>query len=325
MSPVKKIWCIVLLAAVGSFLAGSMADRSFHRYMHGFFDKLDIAFKDTTHYEVVFLGNSTVHFGINPHYVDSITGLNTFNLGYGGANIESISAMFYGYLEVHPKPQAIVLSLESSTVMAQNDRANYFLFFNYVQRISIRHYLDDKGYDAGLVNIFPFLKYSFMDEYNRSSIIKSFYSKPVLEDAIIYKGFVNNNQNVFGPDAMDTTDGAMHAYSLPDSASVATLYSLLDYCKNEQIKVLFVFPPRIYQTKDGYVSGTDHPDTLAANTALRFQMPYQRFNVRGLFNLNEFSDKTHLNKNGTIHYSICIGQSIDSILRIDHPGHLIEL
>jgi hypothetical protein len=313
MSPFKKIICVVLLAAAGCFLAGSVADRAYHRYMHVFFDKLDIAFKDSTNYDVVFIGNSTVHFGIDPYYVDSVTHLNTFNLGYGGANIQSMSALFDGYLEAHPKPKAIVLSIEEATVAA-DDRAGYFLFFNYVQNASINHYLGHKGYHTGLVSVFPFLKYSYADEYNRSAIIKSFYNKPIQEDAIAYKGFINNMQNIFGADAGIAIDGA----HLTDRSSFAALYSLVNYCKANDIKVLFVFPPRIYKINGVYTAGTNTPDTLAANTAAHFDMPYQRFDVPGSFQLNEFADENHLNSKGATHYSICTGQYIDSALRVTH-------
>jgi hypothetical protein len=312
MKPFKKIAAVILLALACCFLLGGIADKGYHRFYRPFFDKLDISLKDTTHYNVVFLGNSTVHFGINPFYVDSITKVKTFNLGYAGANIESITALFYGYLSAHPKPDAIVLSIESNMLREDNDYAAYFLFFNYLDNKSIRNYLENKGYHLGLPGVFPFLKYSYFDDYNRTCIVQGFSKSPMENKAVVYKGFINNLPGIFRPDAMDTTE--IKANELPDKKGLAALCTLLNYCQQQHIKVLFVFPPRIYATKNGDVSGTEQTDTLVQHIALRYQMPYERFNVPGLFRLDEFSDMGHLNNNGATHYSICVGQYIDSVL-----------
>jgi hypothetical protein len=311
MSALRKILCVFLLAVAGCFLIGSIADKGLHGYWRPFLNKFDIAFKDSTPYDVVFLGNSTVHFGINPYYVDSVTGLNTFNLGYGGANIDAITTVFYGYMEVHPKPKAIVLFVDESSLLKENDLSNYFLFSCYVQNKGLHNYLTKKGYHVNMIRALPFLKYCFADEYNRTCIVKGFGESPVEQGAVIYKGFINRDKTVFATSNIDT-ETVIH--KAPDPQCVAELNGLMDYCIKANIKILFVFPPRLYPVKNGYECGTDHTDTLAANTAARYGMPYKRFNVPGLFKFDEFTDEIHLNNNGAIHYSIGVGEYIDSAL-----------
>jgi hypothetical protein len=311
MSPFKKILSIILLALAISLLTGWAADKASRRFWDPFLAKMDIAFTDTSNYQVVFLGNSTVHFGINPRYADSVTGLKTFNLGYGGANIATIKALFEGYLEVHPRPKLIVLSLERSSLMEEADFSNSFLLFGYIQRDAVNHYLQEKGYHTGLIHAFPFLKYSYADEYNRTCIVKGFSGSPFEKEAIIYKGFINNQHNVFAAGVMDEAEANAPALSakLTDS-----LGSLLSRCNKEGIKVLIVFPPRIYQNKQGIFAGTNTPDSLPSNIATRYQLPYRRFDLPGLFDLHEFSDNMHLNVEGAKHYSIVIGNAVDSVL-----------
>ena len=313
MYTLKKIIFIISLSIICAFVTGNILDKGFHRFWQTFYDKMDVAFKDSTSYDVLFLGNSTVHFGIDPYYVDSITKSKTYNVGYGGANIKPLCAFFYGYLEVHPKPKAILISMEPSLLINNNDLSNYYLFFDYLNNKAVNNYLLQKGYPTSLIRLFPFLKYCYMDEYYKTSAIKGFSGNPIENNSVIYKGFINNQQNSFNVKSINDEE---QSNLLPDSAGISMLNQLLAYCKNKNIKVIFIFPPRMYVSKNGYVSGTNADNTLIENIASQNNIPYKRYNVPGLFMPSEFSDEIHLNRKGSVHYSICVGEYIDSVLAI---------
>jgi hypothetical protein len=303
---------ILLFGFAGLFLIGKLADKGYHQFWRPFYTKLDVVFKDTSYYDVLFLGNSTVHFGINPYYVDSVTKLNTYNLGYGGADIAGMSLLLHGYMEGHPKPKAVLVSWDYSSFWHNGDFSNYFLYFDYLKNKDADNYLKAKGYRTWLVKIFPFLKYSYFDDYDRGNIITGFYGSPFEKDAVIYKGFLNKKNNGAGEIKMGMDEPAeIHT---PDKKSVAVFYSLLDYCEQNEIKMLFVFPPRLYPDIKMRFVGTFTTDTMIQAAASRYHIPYTRYDEPGFFRPEEFSDNIHLNIKGSTRYSNILGEYVDSFL-----------
>jgi hypothetical protein len=311
MAALKKILCIILIGFAVMFIIGKIADKAYIRFWHPFFQKLDVTFKDSTYYDVLYIGNSTVHFGINPYYIDNITKLKSYNLGYGGANIETMSMLFYGYLQQHPKPKTIVLSVDYSTLAPGIDEADPFLFFFYLQNQYADNYLKAKGYKTWLIKALPFLKYSYFDDYNRTSVITGLFHQSLFErNAIVYNGFLSNTN-----DSVNSTNLEADKKPLADKKNIVLFYQLLDYCKRENIRVICIYPPRFYISSDDRNSHLGcATDSIIQNAMVKYNIPYKRFDAEGMFQQDEFSDKIHLNKPATKRYSIMLGHYIDSCL-----------
>jgi len=311
MTPLKKLIFILLIGFTGLFIAGKIADKTYQRFWHPFFQKLDVAFKDSTYYDIIYIGNSTVHFGINPYYIDSITRLKSYNIGYGGAHIETMSMLLHGYLQHHPKPKAILLSIDYSTFTPTNDEADPCLFFYYLQNQPVADYLSAKGYKVGLIKIMPFLKYSYFDDYNRTSIFTGlFHQSPFKKHATIYNGFLSDTF-----DSVESANLEADKKPLADKKKATLFYQLLEYCKEENIHVICIFPPRFYiSADDRYAHIGSAPDTIIETALAKYHIPFKRYDTEGLFQQDEFSDKSHLNTPGSKKYSIMLGHYIDSCL-----------
>lgn len=312
MRATKKILLILAVVFILSFIAGKIADRGYHHFWSPFYDKLDVALEDSTYFDILYFGNSTVHFGINPYFVDSITKLSSYNLGYGGANIESIDMLLRGYLEKHNDPKAVLISLDYSSFWENGDFGNHFLYFEYLDNSAANQFLKDKGYKTAMVKYLPFLKYSYFDDYNRGTIIKGFKESPFTKDAFIFRGFINNKSN--GLQMVQMNAPEFSEFHLPAKKHVDMFRNLIDFCKAKKIKVVLVFPPRIYLkpqlSPEIYIT-----DTIMQNTGLHYGIPFRRFDSAGTFDQSEFSDNIHLNKNGSTRYSIILGNYIDSLIR----------
>jgi hypothetical protein len=311
MTPLKKLVCILLIGLTSLFIAGKIADKTYQRFWHPFFQKFDVAFKDSTYYDIVYIGNSTVHFGINPYYIDSITRLKSFNLGYGGAHIETMSMLLHGYLEQHPKPKAILLSVDYSTLTPDNDEADPCLFFYYLQNHPVAGYLTAKGYKVGLIKIMPFLKYSYFDDYNRISILYALFQQSHFEkNATIYNGFLSNTFDSIKPNNLKA-----EKKPLASEKNTTLFYQLLEYCKEENIRVICIIPPKFYISDDDrYSHISSVPNTIIETALAKYHIPHKRYDTKGLFQQDEFSDRWHLNTPGTKKYSIMLGHYIDSCL-----------
>ncbi len=312
MTPFKKLLLVVVLALAGLFIAGKIADKGYQRFWRPFYEKMDVAFKDKSNYDILFFGNSAVHFGINPYYVDSVTGLSSFNLGYGGANIVTMVMMLNGYMESHPKPKAIVFSVDHSSFWVDGEFENAFLFFDYLHNKSVNDHLKSKGYRTDLVKALPFLKYSYFDDYNRGTIIKGFDKSPFETNAFMYNGYINNKDNSVKAVQMKAVN--TDRFHPSDSRYAEVFYEAIKYCKENNILLILVFPPRIYPAPPR-PEQTIFLDSMIANVVNQYQIPYRRYDYGTFFNPSHFTDNVHLNKEGGTRYSILLGKFIDSCIR----------
>lgn len=291
--------------------ASFIFDHGYRKFWKPFYDKTDEAFLGKTNYDVLFFGNSTVHFGINPYYVDSISKLSSYNFGIGGANITAMTALFRGYLENHAQPKIIFYSLDYST-LEKTDNSNYLLFFDYLQDKYAAEYLRQKNVHVGLVKLIPFLRWSYFDDYNRTNIITGFSTSPFVKNAIIYKGFINNTSDSakkfnFSP-VTRTNENRL------EEANLHLLNGIINICKKKGIKLVFIVAPKIKDASD------DDPENLRVDsfitkTSTVNGIPLIRFDGPTVFNYSEFHDKIHLNKLGATHYSIMIGNLVNEIMK----------
>ena len=149
----------------------------------------------------MYIGNSTVHFGINPYYIDNITKLKSYNLGYGGANIETMSMLFYGYLQQHPKAKdRCAFNRLFNTCAGTLMKLTFFFILSiylqnqYADAITLKQI----GYKVEMADksIAHFLKYSYFDDYNRTSVITGLFHQSLFErNAIVYNGFLSNTND----------------------------------------------------------------------------------------------------------------------------------
>jgi hypothetical protein len=311
MAPLKKIIFILLLAFTGLFIAGKIADKGYHYFWEPFFEKMDIIYRDSTRYDLLYLGSSNVNFEINPYYIDSLAKTHSYNIGYGGATIETWSMLFFSYLQQHPAPKAIVLSIDYSVFFQGEDASDPFLFFYYLQNSTANQYLKEKGYKTWLIKGLPFLKFSYFDDYNRTNIITGLFGEsPFKKNATVYKGYISNTN-----DSVKFAQLENDINSPLDKSRITLLYQLLDYCRQNRIQVICLAPPRFYLSdaeRNAHLNSAS--GLLLENVIAKYRLPYKWYDIIGLFPSNQFSDKFHLNKPGSIRYSVMLGHYIDSCL-----------
>jgi hypothetical protein len=312
MSPAKRIFVVVVLSVAGLFICGIMADKGYRRFWKPFFEKMDVAFKGEEKIDILFFGNSAVHFGINPYYVDSITGVSSYNFGYGGANIVTMSMMLRGYMETHPKPKAVVFSVDHSSFWEKGEFDNHHLFFYYVNNKAVDQHLKEKGYRTWIIKIFPFLKYSYFDDYNRGTIVQGLKGSPFEKNSVTYKGFINTNESHLQFARLDAdVPLELHRSS---NRHAQLFHETIEYCRTNGIQMILVFPPRLYP-KPPTLQQTIFMDTMLTRTVSTYNLPYRRYDDTFQFKPYHFSDNIHLNKDGATRYSVMIGSYIDSCLR----------
>ena len=99
----KRLLIVSIITCTVAYLTGWFFDHMYRkRWSTLFFEKTEALIRSKTNYDIILLGNSKVHFGINPYYVDSVTKLNSYNFGYGGSDMQDIMLTTNVYLQNHP-------------------------------------------------------------------------------------------------------------------------------------------------------------------------------------------------------------------------------
>lgn len=304
----KKLLLIISSVWLSLWLMGYIMDVKYKKYWWPFFEKIDVLVKDSSYYDGIFLGDSRVHFGINPKEVDSITGFATYNMGMGGTPVKEIEYTVNTYLKKHPAPKFVVLSIGYSGL---REPEKYFYnpcyYFFYSSDSLTNTNLQLAGYHTTLFKIFPFLKYTAFDDFNKLSIAQNIQGKTILKPGgVAYKGFINNAINTFN---INPDEGSEQQ----DTSIVAGLtifdktISLLQSAKS---KVLLVYPPEATFGKKTRTIVESRLDTAIVEIAKQHGCSLYYFDRDTSFTKNYFTDAWHLNLSGTVLYSRKIAEMI---------------
>ena len=144
------------------------------------------------------------------------------------------------YLQHHKPPELVIISLDPG-MLAENKiiQSRYHYLF-YLNNDTVSKYMKQTGFLTSLIKIFPLTKYSFFDEYNRTSLFVKGKPYPVF-DHNIYKGFLNIHQ---------ITNSKLPNLYNTDTLSKAISHTAIQYLKTtitllqlKGSKIIFVRPP----------------------------------------------------------------------------------
>jgi hypothetical protein len=237
----KRLIIVTIISYLAASAIGLLLDQVYKkRWSALFFESTNELIKGNSNHDIIFIGNSRVHSGINPYYIDSITKLNSYNFGIGGAGAPDMLLTSTLYLQQHPAPKLVVLSLNLSTLLKNEILKTRYQYLFYLGNDTINKYMRQAGFLTNLVKLFPFLKYSFFDEYNRTSLFVKGNPYPVF-DHNIYKGFININQYINGK-AAGVYNSEKKTSNLWDSA-IISLRNLVVKLQRAGCMIVFVSPP----------------------------------------------------------------------------------
>jgi len=317
---VKRLIIVFIITMSVAYATGRLFDHLYKkRWATLFFDKTDALIKDTTNYDIIFLGNSRVHFGINPFYIDSITKLSSYNFGSGGADAADMRLTSGIYLQQHPAPKLVVISLDGSTITRNIILQTRFHYLFYLQHDTMSKYMKQAGFLAGLIKALPFTKYSFFDEYNRTSLFVKGNQYPKFNHNI-YKGFLNVDQ-YSNSKATGIFNNQEERYHLSDTA-VTYLNNTILALQQKGCAVLLVSPPLRQTAKSRGTAFEKTADSIFTSVAAKNKLRHWHFENDPVYTDDYFVDDIHLNEPGTQVYSKQLADSIKGMLPyLKQPAH----
>src|SRR5205085_2179989 len=114
----RRLILVVTITVVAMFIIGKYFDYRYEkRWNWLYFEKINEAIFGKKNYDILFLGNSRIHTGINPYYVDSVTNLNSYNLAIGAGDEQEMKLLASVYLQHHTAPKFVVLGLDKTLLV----------------------------------------------------------------------------------------------------------------------------------------------------------------------------------------------------------------
>ncbi|RZL19045.1 MAG: hypothetical protein EOO89_04495 [Pedobacter sp.] len=300
----KRLLFILLTTLGVCFLTGKYFDGVYKKNWEVlFFNTIDTLLDNSKQYNVVMLGNSRFHFGLNPYYIDSATGLNSYNFGIGGGGAGSLELYSLLYLQNHPAPDYVLINADVSLVVREEGLQTQFHLMHYLDNPVIYKYLKPYHSSLAFARYLPFSKYCFFDEYNRRSLFRK-QIKFEVKEYNVYKGFFNNHE-------AGKLSFGMQVISKPVSdSSINMVKNVVDRFTNAGSIVILVSAPindNISEQDKAFVAKAD---TIFESIATEYGCVYFQSEKASQYPDTYFVDELHLNEPGTRVFSRQIGNYI---------------
>ena len=267
--------------------------------------------KGNLKYDVLFIGNSKAFSHYNPRIIDSICGVNSYNLGVAGYPIDVQIATYHCYKSHNDTPKLIVqeadymLTLATINILHQFDSER---FFPMVYDKCMRKELRTLGY--GFLELYcPLYRYFGYQQVIKNGLleflrIKHFVDKPT------YKGF-----SPFKGKWDGTNASAISSITGPLDKEARMLFEdYLDECKKDGVTVLLVNSP-VYAPTTAKVNNMDDINDYYESVAQKFGCKYLNYteNYDLCNDTLNFRHSIHLNSAAADKFSTDFANDLNSL------------
>jgi hypothetical protein len=310
MKPLRKILLIVITTWVICQLAYLLLEKGMRNYYAYPMNRLTVLLKDTTRFDLLFLGSSRTYRHINPAIIDSICHLSSYNGGMEGANLLEQKMILEAYLENHPPPRCFVMTLDIPSFDLNRKFFDATLYFPFTKNKIIYNTLTENGYTLFPSRIFPFFVFTELDDYKRKICIAGLRGAKLVPDSLFrYKGFLSTgNESMQG--AFRVVPG-IDKKEISDS-SIPYLENIINRCRKDNILLIFCYAPEYKKMLQQSYSNSTAVLTTIDSIASRNNIPFLRYDSLALCSdAGMFSSPGHLNPTGARVYSIILGRELN--------------
>ncbi len=207
-----------------------------------FYAEWNDLFNSKINADVIVCGSSRAWVHISPKILDSMLHVNSYNLGMDGTQFMMEYDRFKIYLKHNKKPKYVIQTLDYHSFMEKYELYGYQQFLPYLNDTDVwamtKNY---KGKFGFMEQNFPLFKYNNQEVIAKEGV-RSFFNKGEVSKK--YKGY--EGQTLGWDYAFANAGKAVPIEPFVlwyDKKSVEKFYEFLEYCKQQGIKVILVFPP----------------------------------------------------------------------------------
>lgn len=264
--------------------------------------------------DIVVFGTSRAESHYDTEIISKITGLKTYNLGLSGTHYNILKIRWKSYLNHNSKPKILILDLDSSSLQ---DLTEIFNKFQYLPYLSTTEYgtvakeVDSDFYFEKFIPIYKYRGYEMSIYKQIKSLKDPFYCyqnvngyvehdiKWIERDFRVLKNQIEKNK------VKDKFNGNQYKNGFK------VLEEIIEDCKQNNIKVVFVWSPSYYESNLITPVNKKCIDQLLKKISKQNKIEYYNFSNDSLgLKKENFYNSAHMNKNGVAIFSKKIGEII---------------
>ena len=249
------------------------------------------------HSDLIIQGSSRGYVNYNPQILDSILGVNSFNLGNSTNMIVRQIIKYNTYRRFNIKPKYIIQNIDCMTIQFNNEFREQFFpyFFDDSLRRAIAEYENFSLFEK----YFP--AYRYMSYYSFTTTLGGTKDKGI-------KGYYGLDRQWDGSRIPETEIDYDQ-----DSVALSLFDKYLAKAYSENIKVIFVYAP-MYMALTEKIKNMEGMYQMYDSIARKYDIPILDYNFDPMsYDTIYFFDATHLNKRGAEHFSVKLAHDIDSL------------
>ena len=277
---------------------------------------LEFLTNDSTKYDIIVVGNSRALNHFNPKIIDSITHLNSYVVGMDGSDIPYFLMGVKRYLQSHPKPKVMVVTIDFTSINTETVPYNFLEYYDFLTDTTIKNTLKPYAFRFN----FKFTYYYYLFEYlsgideEKKLDIKKMLNSQIAENQpksiFLTKGFYGH------PEMLDTNQTAsIKKFNEKISPlSIQIIESIISICQKENTKIIFVQSPFYYLTPSIVLNYNQIEETISS-TIEKNNSLFLDFDTMSISNQYDcFFNYMHLNDKGAAIFSVRFADELNRIL-----------
>ncbi|MCR5444423.1 MAG: hypothetical protein K6E96_01910 [Bacteroidales bacterium] len=272
------------------------------------FNTYNTILRDGLHCDAVVMGSSRGQVQYDVHILDSILGLNSYNISVDGRCIDAEVTMYNFYRRHCPKPKLIIQNIDLGTLQMSNgyEREQYLPYLCNDKSLynEIAHREGFSWADRGL----PLIRYAGYPE-----LLKEAFGLPskMARSKNIYKGYIAH-ENTWDGSAYKNID-TLDFICNPEATKIFDRY--LAQCQQEDILVVMVYAPIYIGATRKMGSAVDSMFALYQDFAEKYGYPILNYTYDSInYDTVNFYNATHLNRRGAEIFSTQLANDLKKIL-----------
>ena len=280
-----------------------------HKYNNHSTERLTEILENNTYYDILFIGSSRTHTTINPKIIDSICKVSSYNAGIDGGNLFEFKMIYNAFLQNHPSPGLLVLTIDLSSFNLQKKFFNYTQYFPFLNNKVVDSSLSNNGHNTMPQKIFPFLSITDFDDYSRGNAIKGLTGAgtQIAPGEFQYKGYLSNTNSFISSINTLKTPGQI----VVSEDAIKDLRDILETCKKNNTRLIFTYAPEFNFELQKQVSNSKQIFEMISGIAKENNIEYLRGDSLDICrNPKLFANFGHLNTKGAAEYSEILAKDL---------------
>ena len=302
---------LLIVACVGDFILSRTLKKS-KTISSGEYCTWNDVYEGKVNSDVVVYGSSRAVVHFDPTIIEDSLHLSCYNLGTDGNNFWLQYFRHGEFLKHNKKPEAIIFSLDATTLTAKGNIFNSTQFLPYMLfDESIRKYTTSYNYYSAWDYRVPLVRFFGNERVIMHALKLLFFDQPDSLGRV--KGYRGEHLS-WNTDLLEARK-MMTSYNVEiDNDALAVFESFLVECQNLGIRIIFVYSPQ-YIEGQKFVQNKDQILDIYRSLSMKYKIPYLDYSTDSIcYSKTYFYNSSHLNKEGSKIFSRKLGHDLKHLL-----------